>query len=115
MLTQAQFIGDILQRINAGQEMARGVRADLGIPDPPAASSLDPLSAMQTNFKNLNETAAMDVQSVDQVRCMKHPSLSGDNCEVRLTLVTKDGKISYLPSKYRFDQINGKLTVVGVP
>jgi hypothetical protein len=113
MRTQAQFLGSVFQDMAEGQAMADGVRRDLGMPNP-TKDNFDPVGAMKSGATELTKTADMTVKAVDQVRCQKHPSLSGDNCELRLTLVAKDGRTTTMPAKYRFDRVDGKLTVVGV-
>lgn len=53
------------------------------------------------------------LKSLNNVSCVPADDLPGENCEMKLTLIGTDGKEKVLTSGWRFDEVDGKTTVVG--
>lgn len=51
--------------------------------------------------------------SARDISCAAASPLPGQNCEVTITIRGKDGEEDDLPAAYRFDELNGRIEIVG--
>lgn len=109
---KAEFFDSHAESFRRGAELRRSVSASLGRKDDGASTDKTANeSADAARFSRWLSTAS--VEDVENIRCIPATNLPGENCEMEIFIKGLDGKDDKISGAWRFDQLNGKLAIVG--
>ena len=111
-IEEADFYREHAAGFQQGEQVRKEVERSLGKAvgsDSDAAAIIDESNQKAKNAEWISQSS---VNHVTNVRCAEASSLSGHNCEMQLELMGKDGQSKQVNAAWRFDEVNGQLSVV---
>lgn len=110
--SQSDFYNRHAEGFREGAELRRDVAARLGRADD-GASTDGVAKQSQANAEAALWLSNAKLTSISNIRCASAEGLSGENCEMDVFVTGADGKDHKMGGAWRFDEVDGQLTIVG--
>lgn len=109
---RAAFFTDHAKSFDEGAARSAEISAKLNSDNEVGESAKEAANEARENAADAQWIGNAQITNVTDIRCADATPLPGKNCEMQLELKGADQQVRTLPAAYRFDNVDGKTTIV---